>query len=472
MLFTESIFLFVFFPIAIAGFYALLPLKNKIVEQVHLIVFSLIFYFFAGDYFVQYLLTLILLVYFMGKILENAPSHQRKKRRLIISLALLLMVLIFYKYMNNVLEYMDRDEYQGFYLDIDYLIMPLGLSFIIFEAISYLLDIYWQKTKSGNLLETALFLSFFPKITSGPIVLWRDFAPKIKKRQISIDSVYSGIEKIMMGYIKKAMIADPLGLLVHQITTDSASGIYQLTAIGGVIAYSLQIYYDFSGYSDIAIGLSRLFGFCFEENFNYPYTSVSINEFWRRWHISLGRWFREYLYIPLGGNRKRKYFNLFIVFLVTGIWHGSTINFLIWGLLHGILVIAERLVENKNWYQKTPVLVRWAFLMVFIGFTWIIFMMPDMVGVKTYLKTLLGQPAGPVYFSSAFYFTPKNLFLILVGTIGALIGKADWLQGQIKLFTDTKIGVVIKVFVLLTLFMLAILFMVNSTYSPFLYFQF
>ena len=342
----------------------------------------------------------------------------------------------------------------------------------MFEALSYLFDIYKGETERGSLVDVFLFFTFFPKVASGPIVLWKDFSSQIYNRKVSVDLFFSGMNRVMIGFAKKSIIADSLGTVVQSINENTQLGIDSPTAFLGALCYFLQIYYDFSGYSDIAIGISRIFGFDFKENFNYPYTSTSIGEFWRRWHISLGTWFREYIYIPLGGNRKHVYINLFVVFLITGIWHGSTFNFVIWGVAHGLLIMIERAFREKAWYKKIPALFKWMFTMVFVYLTWIIFMIPSLTQAIIYYKSMLGIPAGNIYFKFEYFINNKLILIIIIAIIGAFIGKWDKVE-LIKAWSrDTKTGLIFCQILYMMLFVLAILFMMNSSYSPFLYFQF
>ncbi|MDO4813710.1 MAG: MBOAT family O-acyltransferase [Gemella sp.] len=403
----------------------------------------------------------------MGKILEKKASLGN----LTLFISIPILIMAYYKY--GQMLYSSFSNISLLAVTFTDIIVPLGMSFIIFESISYLVDIYKNEAKAGTYLDTLLFFLFFPKVTSGPIVLWRDFAPQLRSRQVSIDMFFSGIERIMIGFAKKAIIADTLGATVLKITTNAtSSGIDWQTAVLGAVLYFLQIYYDFSAYSDIAIGISRLFGFDFKENFNYPYTATSLGEFWRRWHISLGTWFRTYIYIPLGGNRKNIYLNLFIVFMTTGIWHGSTINFVLWGFAHAIVIMLERYVRDKKFYIAIPSFIKWLGLMIFIMITWIIFMLPELWQAKVYYLSMLGQPKGNIYFTYEYFLSNKIIFITIIALIGAFIGKWKYLDRIRDWSRNTFLGLVITYLILLICFILGILFMINSTYSPFLYFQF
>ena len=466
MPFTSAGFLFFFLPITIIVYYLFNFIGKNQLNNLLLILFSLSFYMVSGLRTTIYLILFIIIIYFSGKILDYINTKSTKRSFFILSLLFVVLTLSYYKYITFILELFQSGT------GILSIVIPLGLSFIMFEAISYLVDIYKGDTKSGSLIDVFLFFTFFPKIASGPIVLWKDFSSQIYNRKVSVDLFFSGMNRVMIGFAKKSIIADSLGTVVQSINENTQLGIDSPTAFLGALCYFLQIYYDFSGYSDIAIGISRIFGFDFKENFNYPYTSTSIGEFWRGWHISLGTWFREYIYIPLGGNRKHVYINLFVVFLITGIWHGSTFNFVIWGVAHGLLIMIERAFREKVWYKKIPALFKWMFTMVFVYLTWIIFMIPSLTQAIIYYKSMLGIPAGNIYFTFEYFVNNKLILIIIVAIIGAFIGKWDKVE-LIKAWSrDTKTGLIFSQMLYMMLFVLAILFMMNSSYSPFLYFQF
>lgn len=466
MPFTSATFLFVFLPLTIILYYIFNCFGNKKLTNSLLIFFSLSFYMISGLRPMIYLILFVIIIYLSGKILEYINSKVMKKSFFILSLLFIVLTLSYYKYITLIIELFQIKT------GVVSIIVPLGLSFIMFEAISYLVDIYKGDAKSGSLIDMFLFFTFFPKIASGPIVLWKDFSDQINDRKVSVDLFFSGMNRVMIGFVKKSIIADSLGVVVSNVTGNASLGIDSPTAIFGALCYFLQIYYDFSGYSDIAIGISRIFGFKFKENFNYPYTSLSIGEFWRRWHISLGSWFREYIYIPLGGNRKHVYINLFIVFLITGIWHGSTFNFIIWGIAHGILSMIERLVREKTWYIKFPVVFKWLFTMMFVYLTWVIFMIPSLSEAIVYYKAMLGITSGNIYLTFDYFINKKIMLIIFLGLIGAFMGKWRKLELVKQWSQNSKAGVIVSQVIYMALFILAILFMMNSSYSPFLYFQF
>lgn len=315
-----------------------------------------------------------------------------------------------------------------------------------------------------------MFLSLFPKLVSGPIVLWKDFQSQIIKREITFEKISSGINRVIIGFAKKAIIADTFGTQIHLINDEIASfGVDTPTMWLRSILYFFQLYYDFSGYSDIAIGLCQIFGFSLKENFNYPYISTSVSEFWRRWHVSLGSWFREYVYIPLGGNQKGNvYLHLFIVFLLTGIWHGANWTFFLWGGLNGIFVVLERQIGDKNWYRKVPSVIKWCTTMAIIFFAWILFMSTDIYDAcNTYIALFSTTGSETLNFTWRYYLSRKIELLLIIAGVGAFP-----LPKLLRESLDTKFGLAVQKAGLLVLFIIEILFIVNSTYSPFVYFQF
>ena len=348
----------------------------------------------------------------------------------------------------------------------------MGISFITFSAISYLADIYMGKDKAGNLIDCVLYLVFFPKVVSGPIILWRDFSKQIPTRQISLNSITNGVNRIMIGFAKKLIFADTFGACI----ASAASAIDVPTAWGIALLYMIQIYYDFSGYSDIAIGLASMLGYTFYDNFNFPYLSLSITEFWRRWHISLGTWFREYIYFPLGGSRrgkKRAIANVAIVFILTGIWHGAGWTYMLWGAINGICNIVEKLVSDKTWYQKTPKIVKWFGTMGVTFFCWELFRFNDMSACTQWFKIMFGLTRfTDISHTWQYYFDLRMIVLVMVAIIGATVFGLPKIQAIYHRSIQKPCVFLIHQIVIIALFVIAILFMVNSTYSPFIYFQY
>ncbi|MBO5223493.1 MAG: MBOAT family protein [Clostridia bacterium] len=487
MIFTSPTFIFVFFPICV-----ILYLISEICERfpaikrirlkdIILIVFSLIFYVWSGWIDAIRLIAYVVIVYCLGlvistekrKLLQNsnengAQKMPKHKLALITCVVGLLAYLVFYKFVVTF-------DFNGFRLVNSFVLFTplLGISFIVFSTISYLVDIYRGDADGGSIIDCALFITFFPKIISGPIVLWKDFSKNAIERKTTLDNAMSGIVRIMIGFVKKLILADTFGTCLALIGTQ---GIDQITALASIVLYFLQIYYDFAGYSDIAIGVSRIFGFDFKENFNFPYCSTSITEFWRRWHISLGTWFREYLYIPLGGNRKgkgRTLLNLAIVFTLTGIWHGTTLNYLLWGAINAVFVVVERLLKDTTFYKKTPSAIKWIFTTVTVMLFWQLFRFNDIGAMFKFFGVAFGfTEYATVDYSWTYYLDKQVITFAIIGLLGAtVLGIGKIREFTVKIY-NTKVGYGICNIFLVILFVLSIIFMVNSSFSPFIYFQY
>lgn len=476
MSFTSVMFLFIFFPITILMYNIAKKINLKFANFV-LFLSNLGFYSWAGITGVVFLVVYILIVYFLGRIAYFTGAYEKKTDKVMLYkkqimglvLVILLSILFSYKYYNFILEILT--PISNIALPKLNLIAPLGISYLIFSGISYIMDIYRGDAMPGTLIETGNYISFFPKIACGPIALYKDFQMEITK-SIDLEQAMSGLNRIIIGMAKKLIFADYFGMVLATIPHE---GIDQLTAFLTIIIYSLQLIFDFAGYSDMAIGLGTLYGYRLPENFHYPYLSFSITDFWRRWHISLGRFFRDYLYIPLGGNRKgknRTYLNLFVVFLATGIWHGAGWNYLIWGSLHGICVIFERIVKNNKLLQRIPSAVKWicTITIVFIG--WQFFRFSDIEGVHELFYRIYHKSDGTVLFTWKYYLTNKLIVLSLIGFFIVSFMGTQVIQNFINRIKSNKIVIIIRQIVLLALFIFTICSMVSSTYSPFLYFRY
>lgn len=469
--FTEFTFLFVFLPAAIIIYLLAEKIfRNDTVNNVILVICSFLFYWWSGKESFILFLTLGLLVYFAG---NSIDPDKKTKRKITLPVILLVGMLVFFKYITLIKNWINTLGDFGL-IRIGTVVAPIGISFVVFEAISYLVDIYRGDAKTGSLLECFTFLSLFPKLISGPIVLWKDFQSQLQNRRSSIEQIAVGIDRIIIGYAKKAIIADTFAAQISSINSGiAASGVDVQTMWLRALLYFFQIYFDFSGYSDIAIGLCNIFGFKIKENFRYPYLSETISEFWRRWHISLGSWFREYIYIPLGGNRKGNvYLHLLIVFLLTGIWHGTGIQLWIWGGIHGLLMIIERAVHNKSWYRKTPGIIKWFCTTAMVFFAWIFFMSKDLASAWQSISYMfIPMATETISFTWRFYFSRRIILLLIIAVIGQFTG-IESIHTRIEKITSTNIGGLVKRIILLLLFVVDILYVVNSTYSPFIYFQF
>lgn len=408
--FSSIGFIFFFLPLVL-GLYALLwrAFKSVQVQNIFLIVTSLFFYRWGLSSAEGFRILLLLLV---GNYLFTLLVRKTKaKGAVFLGVLFNVGLLVFYKYPEPIASLMQN----GLTNEI---IFPLGLSFIVFHAISYVVDTYKEPERVQNewqeVIDLSLYLLFFPKLLQGPIVPFHQMKEKLRSRSFTLEGVSYGMERFLIGLGKKVLLADEMGVILGDITASSA--IDTPTAWIAVLLFGLQLYFDFSGYSDMAIGLGSCFEFPIAENFNFPYISTSIGEFWRRWHISLGAWFRNYVYIPLGGNRKGNvYFNLLIVFLLTGIWHGNTVIYVLWGLLHGVLIVIERTPVYKRvpWHKPIgkALGILYTNLFVFVG--WLCFRLADVHELKAYLKIMLGKTAEYIPFTWNYFLDAKALVLLL-----------------------------------------------------------
>ena len=450
MSFSTIPFLFVFFPVSLVLFYVF----PKKLRSFLLVLLSLVFYSWGDIKNLPILLFSLFFNYLAG--LEIAAWKERQnsfatKLAVWVSAGVDVAILCFYKYVAKTL--------------------PIGISFYTFSVLSYLFDVYRDKADGEkNIITMALYVTFFPKLISGPIIRYSDFREQIDHPRINKKSFAAGTELFIVGLFKKVLIADRLGSAFNSVFALGSMSAGR--AWLGMIFYSLQLYFDFSGYSDMAIGLARIVGFKFEKNFDYPYKSTNISEFWRRWHISLGAWFREYVYIPLGGNRcgpVKQFRNLAVVWLLTGAWHGSTLNFLFWGIYHGTFVILERFVIRDS-LDKVPRGVRTLVtdLLVFIG--WIFFFCPSLGSSFGYLGKMFGLDGLGFWDRTASYYLFNNLILLIAAVV--LCGPAIR-SLQERMITRHPSGAMVGSIVLYgVLLAFCIAGMVNATYSTFLYFQF
>jgi alginate O-acetyltransferase complex protein AlgI len=399
MVFSSPIFLFLFLPVLLAAsFSARAELRNPI-----LLLASLFFYVWEEGVYVAVLLTSIGLNYAFGLLLERCGtgSGGRRGAGLVLGLAVAanLALIAAFKYANF---FADNLNVMLAWLHLRPIALapvhlPLGISFFTFQALSYVIDVYRRDVAAQrNLVDFALYKTLFPQLIAGPIVRYRDVAAQLSERSITLDGFAEGVRRFIFGLAKKMLLANPLAVAADGIFGIPANGLTPGLAWLGIVCYSLQIYFDFSGYSDMAIGLGRMFGFRFPENFDDPYASRSVTEFWRRWHISLSRWFRDYLYIPLGGNRRgraRTDFNLLVVFLLCGLWHGASWNFILWGSLHGAFLIVERKGMGRRLESLwTP--LRHAYLLLVVLVTWVFFRASTVAYALAYLSALAGFAAG------------------------------------------------------------------------------
>ncbi len=464
MVFSSNIFLFAFLPLVLALYFAT-PNQIKL-RNIFLLIASLIFYSWGELHYLFLLLISISANYFFGIVLE------KNKKFISLAIAFNLLILGYYKYANFLIENLNS---LGLNIENKKISLPIGISFFTFHAISYLIDIYRKKCRAQkSFIDLALYIAFFPQLIAGPIVRYNFIAKYLNKRNHNYVAAAYGIRRFIIGLGKKVIIANPLGEVADAVFNSPLHEINAGIAWFGLLCYTLQIYFDFSGYSDMAIGLARIFGFKFPENFNYPYISRSIKEFWRRWHISLSAWFRDYVYIPLGGNRcsiKRQYFNLVLVFFLCGLWHGASWNFIIWGLFHGIFLVLERIKKFDKILNSLPKILQNFYVVFLIMIGWVFFRSPDLSHSANFLKIMfLGNEIEEISTHMGrlinSHFTIFALSLAFLGLSPFLKNLTTKLKQKNKSFK-----IALDVFLILVLIFVAIRISA-STYNPFIYFQF
>ena len=476
MVFSSVIFLCLFLPIVLGGYY-LLPKREA--KNLWLIAASLLFYAFSGLWYVLLLLFSVFCSYLAGLFVSG------RKGVLYVAVAVNLGVLGVFKYLTFLVRTVN--QLPGVAIAVPSIVLPVGISFFTFQGLSYVIDVYRnERLKSTRFRDVLLYIALFPQLVAGPIVRYEDVADEIKSRRHTLEQLANGLRRFIIGLSKKLMIADVCGSVVTLIYSAKSSALDSRTAWLAAVCYLIQIYFDFSGYSDMAIGLGLCFGFHFKENFNYPYISASIQEFWRRWHISLSTWFREYLYIPLGGNRKGKaktYRNKLMVFFCTGLWHGANWTFIIWGLWHGFFIVAEDAAKKlfglgkhgKNRRNPVETVLKhlYTLLVVLIGF--VIFRADNMGQAFSMIGAMFSgiRASAQTGLLLAQCLTPLTMFALLFGLVGStpvlpmVCRKAEQQTGSVYvcLRVLSYVGALI-------LLLVDILHLSAASYVPFIYFQF
>lgn len=480
MVFSSLTFLWIFLPSVLLVNYLFSFIKNENVKfwckNANLLVASLVFYAWGGLWYLLVMLASIAGNYSFALWINKAktkeiPSKKSAKCGLVFSIIFNLGLLFYFKYTNffvSIIESIAKGDF-----GLREVVLPIGISFFTFQAMSYVIDVYNEKTVcQKNIVLLALYISLFPQLIAGPIVKYQEIEHQLKHRQESFDNFAVGIKRFVYGLAKKVIVANACGKVAATVFGSEISVLGTGIAWLGLICYTIQIYFDFSGYSDMAIGLGRMFGFTFNENFDYPYTSLSITEFWRRWHISLSSWFKEYVYIPLGGNRKgkaRTLLNLFIVFLLTGIWHGANYTFILWGVFYGVIIVIERLFFKKYLDKNKVKPLNWLYTMLVVMLLWVFFRADSVEYAFAFIGKLFDFSKGSLYL-------PKVIDLwgwcvlasgiILCGGLQRVLAKP---YNAIK----TKTWVVCVDFALqICLLFVCIVLLMNDTFNPFIYFQF
>ncbi len=467
MVFSSLTFMFLFLPIVLMVYYVL-PFKLK---NLFVLISGLIFYAWGEPFYVIMMIISTLIDYFAGLCINKFKGKRGLQRLfLIISVAMNLSLLGVFKYSGFIIT--NINSIFGTEIMNPNLPLPIGISFFTFQSMSYTIDLYLGNIKvQKNPITFAAFVTLFPQIVAGPIVRYEDVAAELDSRKITIDCIYEGVITFVIGLGKKILIANNIGLLWTTVSQSNLSEVSVLSAWMGILAYTFQIFFDFSGYSDMAIGLGKMMGFNFPQNFNYPYQSKSISEFWRRWHITLGSWFKSYVYFPLGGSRKgkgRTVFNLAVVWLLTGIWHGASWNFILWGVLYGIIIILEKLFLGKI-LDKLPSFFSWLYTMFFVVMGWVLFATPDLSTAGSYFSCLFGG-SGILVDSQAMYYL-LNYGIIFVLSIFASTDSWKRLVGMARNKFPQVVNYLMPVCTLAVL-MISTSYLVDASYNPFLYFNF
>ncbi len=464
MLFSSEIFLFVFLPLVLALYYIATPLGKK-VQNILLLITSLIFYAWGEPQFVIVMIISIVANYIFGLLIERYSENKRDKKFLLICSILFNAGTFFiFKYLVFTVE--NINALFSFKIPVPGIVLPIGISFFTFQAMSYVFDVYKGTEKAQkNLCDLALYIALFPQLIAGPIVRYNTIAYQIRHRKETLSVFCSGVPRFIIGLFKKVMLSNTLALISDKAFGLPAGELSTSFAWLGAIAYTLMIYYDFSGYSDMAIGLGKMFGFEFEENFNYPYISKSVSEFWRRWHISLGTWFRDYIYFPMGGSRvsskKRLILNLFVVWFLTGLWHGANWTFIAWGLFYFVFLALEKL--NREKFEKIPKYIRYIYTMLCVVFGWVLFRAESIGQALEYMKTMIIPNFGSG--GLTMLNIREHFFALLLG----VIMMTPFLN---KFIEQRKENIALRIAVYVGMFILCGLYIVKGGYNVFIYFNF
>lgn len=470
MLFSSITFLFIFLPLVLFVYYILL--RKTEYRNYWLLIVSLCFYAWGEPVYVFLMLASIIGNYLLGLWMAKTQGQTQRQLILLVSVILNLGILFYFKYYDFVVK--NLNTFLGFHLSQRYLPLPIGISFFTFQAMSYVIDLYRKTTPvQKNPCYLALYISFFPQLIAGPIVRYNTIEKQICSRTVSLDSFEAGVCRFLQGLFKKILLANVLAVTAEQVFGLAAErNLPLVTAWLGALAYTFQIYFDFSGYSDMAIGLGKMFGFEFEENFRHPYISRSVSEFWNRWHISLGQWFRDYVYFPLGGSRvskKKLVRNLAVVWLLTGIWHGAAWRFILWGVLYGIIITVEKLTGFPKKAKNPVVVVGYSlvtFLLVVMG--WVLFGATDLRSALYQLSSMFG--IGSLGFwdtYSAFILQEYGIYFLIAALFSTpipitLIGKLQ----------KNAVYDLAKACIYILMLLIAVSYLLMNAHNPFIYFNF
>ncbi|MEO6709227.1 MAG: MBOAT family O-acyltransferase [Planctomycetota bacterium] len=492
MLFSSTLFLFLFLPLVLLGYYAL----GRRARNTLLLIFSLVFYAWGEAWLVGLMLASIVANYAFGRWVEREQAAGGGRVAVTAAVVFNLGLLLVFKYadwlwqsLGTLISGHSVEPFGALFVTSDWgrsvlltptqhLRLPLGISFFTFQAMSYVIDVFRRDVGAQrSLTNFGLYISLFPQLIAGPIVRYRDVAEQIVRRSETVAKFASGVRRFAVGLGKKVLIANTVGAVAAQIFSTPHEQVTLSVAWLGVFAYTLQIYFDFSGYSDMAIGLGRMFGFEFVENFNYPYISRSLTEFWRRWHISLSTWFRDYLYIPMGGGRvgrARVYFNLVVVFALCGLWHGASLNYLLFGCFHGAVLVLERAWLAAR-LARWPIVLRHVYLMFVVALGWVFFRCEDTAVMAAWFAAMFGFAKGvPELAYPALYLDNARLLALAAGVIGSL----PWVPFALSRLSHAwherpaKWALALNALALAGVLILCALELSASTFNPFIYFRF
>ena len=465
MLFSSIVFLFTFLPIVLILYYVLpRQFKNPV-----LLLASLLFYAWGEPIYLFLMMFSILFNYISGlDIARNLGNKRAARKSLIFNVVVNLCVLGFFKYEGFVLN--SLNAVLPVEIPFQEVALPVGISFYTFQILSYIIDVYWGNVPvQKNLMDFALYVTMFPQLIAGPIVKYAEIDEQLHVREENWGRFGEGVMYFIRGLAKKVLLANTVGMIYTNVSGMAPEDVSVVTAWLVCLAYTFQIYFDFSGYSDMAVGLGKMFGFEFPWNFNYPYIAQSVTEFWRRWHISLSSWFREYVYIPLGGNRvpvPKHIRNLLVVWLLTGLWHGAAWNFVAWGLYYGVILIFEKYFFHRV-LDKLPEVLRHIYSLVLVMVGWVLFFSPSFAGALEYLKLMFGAGGHGFMDGEALYLLISNLGLWVI----AIVSSTPLVYGVYERYVGRRKPVA-DVVIYAGMFLLCVAYLVTETYNPFLYFRF
>lgn len=466
MVFSSTIFLCVYLPLVLLGYY-ICPKKGR---NLFLLIASLVFYAWGEPKYVFLMIFSILVNYIFGRLMDkNRENKKRLKLMLVLSVVIDLGLLSVFKYTDFIIT--NVNAIFGSSFDLLKIALPIGISFYTFQAMSYTIDVYRNDVRvQKNLIDFGMYITMFPQLIAGPIVRYADVQDQLAERSVTTADFSEGVMRFVVGLGKKVLLANQMGAVWSEIYA-LGGDVSALMAWTGAIAYTFQIYFDFSGYSDMAIGLGRMFGFKFPENFRYPYQSVSITDFWRRWHITLSTWFKEYLYIPLGGNRRglaRQALNLLIVWSLTGFWHGAGWNFVMWGLYYFVILFIEKLFLLKA-LDKLPKFFRHVYALLLIIIGWVIFASDDVSVLLPYLGSMFGAN-GAIGGMDVYTLLTKAVLLIICCIASTELPKKLFLSAAGAM--NEKAAFTLKSVLMIALLALSMILLIGDSYNPFLYFRF